>query len=164
MCCTQLLSRVQFFANPWTVASQAPLSVESFRQVCWSGFPFPTPGDLPDPGMEPVSPGSPALAGKFFTTAPPGKPLINYTSTKKKKDRCVLTKITYGDTRCCLLNTSIWLPQWTLYFRTINISTKLKGILESNHKEMNKLHHGTSTWNITQSSKMLWSWLQIRKC
>ena len=85
MCCTQLLSRVQFFANLWTVARQALLSMEFFKQVYWSWFTFPTPGDLPDPGIKPVSPGSPALAGKFFTTALPGKPLINYTSIKKKK-------------------------------------------------------------------------------
>ena len=55
----------------WTVARQAPLSVEFFNQEYWSGLPFPTPGDLPDPG---IKPGSPALAGGFFTTEPPGKP------------------------------------------------------------------------------------------
>ena len=45
------------------------------RQEYWGGLPFPTPGDLPNPGIEPVSPGCPALAGRFFTTVPPGKPL-----------------------------------------------------------------------------------------
>ena len=45
------------------------------RQECWSGLPFPTPGDLPDPGIEPTSPPSPALADGFFTTAPPVKPV-----------------------------------------------------------------------------------------
>ena len=54
----------------WTVACQAPLSVGFFRQEYWSGLPFPSPGDLPDPGVEPQSP---ALAGGFFTTEPPGK-------------------------------------------------------------------------------------------
>ena len=43
-------------ATPWTVASQAPLSMGFFRQEYWSGFPFPSPGDLPDPGIEPTSP------------------------------------------------------------------------------------------------------------
>ena len=52
--------------TPWTC--QAPLSMEFFRQEHWSGFPFPTPGDLPDPGVEPASPAPPALAGDFFTT------------------------------------------------------------------------------------------------
>ena len=52
----------------WTIAHQAPLSMGSSRQECWSGLPFPSPGDHPDPEMEPVSLMSPALAGRFFTT------------------------------------------------------------------------------------------------
>ena len=58
-------------ATPWTVAHQAPLSMGFPRQEYWSGLPFPTPEDLPDPGIKPVSPAS---AGRFFTTAPAGKP------------------------------------------------------------------------------------------
>ena len=50
-----LLSHVQFFATPWTVAHEAPLSMEFSRQEYWSGLPFPSPGDLPDPGIEPGS-------------------------------------------------------------------------------------------------------------
>ena len=50
-----MLSHVQLFATPQTVTRQAPLSVEFSRQEYWSGFPFPTPGDLPDPGIEPAS-------------------------------------------------------------------------------------------------------------
>ena len=64
-----MLSHVQLFATPWTVLLQAPLSMESFRQEYWSGLPFPTPGDLPDPGFKPMSLSSPALAGGFFTTS-----------------------------------------------------------------------------------------------
>ena len=56
------------FVTSWTVAHQAPLSLEFPRQEYWNGLPFPTPGGLPDPGMEPMSP---ALAGRFFTTEPP---------------------------------------------------------------------------------------------
>ena len=52
-------------ATPWTVAHHAPLSMGFPKQECWSGLPFPSPGDLPNPGIEPPSP---ALAGKFFTT------------------------------------------------------------------------------------------------
>jgi len=51
----KLLSRVQLFATPWTVAHQAPPSVGFSRQEYWSGLPFPSPGDLPDPGIEPRS-------------------------------------------------------------------------------------------------------------
>ena len=58
--------------NPWTVAHQAPLSIGFSRQEHWSGLPFPSPGDLPDPGIEPTSP---ALAGGFFNTEPQGKSL-----------------------------------------------------------------------------------------
>ena len=58
------------FATPWTVARRAPLSTGFPRQEYWSGLPFPSPGDLPNPGTEPASL---ALAGGFFTTKPPGK-------------------------------------------------------------------------------------------
>ena len=69
----QLLNHIRLFRT-LCVACQAPLSVESSGQEFWSGLPFSPPGDLPDPGIEPTSPASPALAGGFFTTAPPGKP------------------------------------------------------------------------------------------
>ena len=52
----KLLSRVRLFATPWTVAHQAPLSMGFSRQEYWSGLPFPSPGDLPNPGIEPRSP------------------------------------------------------------------------------------------------------------
>ena len=55
--------------DPWTVAHEAPLSVGFSRQEYWSGLPCPPPGDLPYPGIEPVSFTSPALAGGFFTTS-----------------------------------------------------------------------------------------------
>ena len=69
-----VLGCVRLFATPWTVAWQAPLSMGFSRQAYWSGLPFPSPGDLPDPGVEPMSPVSHALAGGFFTTEPLGKP------------------------------------------------------------------------------------------
>ena len=59
-----------------TLASQAPLSMEFSRQKYWSGLPFPTPKDLPEPGIEPASFVSPALAGRFYSTVPTGKPLL----------------------------------------------------------------------------------------
>ena len=62
------------FVTPWTVAHQASLSTGLFRQEYWSELPFPTPGELPDPEIEPTSLSFPALAGGFFTTAPPRKP------------------------------------------------------------------------------------------
>ena len=62
------------FATPWTVACQATLSIEFSRQEYWSELLFPTPRDLPDPGIEPVSLVSPVLAGRFFTIVPLEKP------------------------------------------------------------------------------------------
>ena len=50
-CCVYVLSHVQLFVTPWTVACQAPLSMEFSKQEYWSGLPFPTPGDLPNPGI-----------------------------------------------------------------------------------------------------------------
>ena len=64
----KLLSRVRLFATPWTVAYQAPQSMEFSRQYYWSGLPCPAPGDLPDPGVTLASLTSPALAGRFFAT------------------------------------------------------------------------------------------------
>ena len=58
---------------PWTVAHQAPLAMGFSRQEHWSGLPFPPPGDLPEPGIEPMSLVPPALAAGFLTTEPPGK-------------------------------------------------------------------------------------------
>ena len=62
-------SHVQLFVILWTAALQAPLSMGFSRQEYWSGLPFPPPGDRPDPGIEPTSLMSPALAGRFFTTS-----------------------------------------------------------------------------------------------
>ena len=62
------------FVTPWTVVLQAPLSMGFPRQEYWNGLPFPSPEDLPDPGIQPLSLASPVLAGKFFTTEQPGKP------------------------------------------------------------------------------------------
>ena len=66
--CAQSLSHVQLFMAPWTVALQAPLFMAFPRQECWSGLPFPSPGDLPSPGMEPASLVS-CIVGRFFTTS-----------------------------------------------------------------------------------------------
>ena len=61
---------------------QAPLSMGFCRQEYWSGLPFPSPGDLPNPKIEPASPASPSLVGRFFTTEPPEKPMEYYDAAK----------------------------------------------------------------------------------
>ena len=65
---------------PWTLAHQAPLSIGLSRQECWSGLPFPSPGDCLNWGIEPMSP---ALAGGFSTTESLGKPIMGYYLTIK---------------------------------------------------------------------------------
>ena len=67
--CVLSLSRVWFFVAPRTVAPQAPLSMEVFKQEFWSRVPFPTPGDCPNPGIDPEYLASPVLAGGFLTTS-----------------------------------------------------------------------------------------------
>ena len=64
------LNHVQLFATPWTVAYKAPLSMEFSRKEYWSGLPFPSPGDFPDPGIKPRSP---ALQVDALPSEPPGK-------------------------------------------------------------------------------------------
>ena len=82
--CAQLFSQVQLFATPRTVVHQALLSMGFSRQEYWSGLPSPSPGGLPDPGIEPVSPAFPSLAGGFFTTEPLGSPLATILVVKYK--------------------------------------------------------------------------------
>ena len=67
-----VLSHIGLFVTPWTIAHQAPVSMEFSGKECWSVLPCPSPVDLPDPGIKPTAPASPALAGVFFTTKPPG--------------------------------------------------------------------------------------------
>ena len=75
------------FATLWTIVCQAPLSMRFPRQEYWSGLPFPSPGDLPNPGIEPVSP---ALAGGFFTTEPPEKPMVRDTDMQMKNTKNII--------------------------------------------------------------------------
>ena len=75
----KLLSHVRLFVTPWTVAYQASPSVEISRQEYWSGLPFPSPGDLPDPVIEP---GSPTLQADALPSEPPGKPIQGVLSLK----------------------------------------------------------------------------------
>jgi len=74
MCIFSHFSCVRLFATLWTVICQAPLSVRFSRQEYWSGLPCPSPGDLPDPEIEPASLMSPALAAGSLPLAPPGRP------------------------------------------------------------------------------------------
>jgi len=98
-----MLSRVQLFVTPWTVACQAPLSVGFSRQEYWSGLPFPPPGDLPNPGIEPISPVSPALAGGFFTTSATWEAhvcVLTSCTFSWEKERCYLSALSLSTSKC----------------------------------------------------------------
>jgi len=75
---------VWLFATPWVIACQAPLSMEFSRQEYWSGLPFPSAGDLPNPGIKLTSLKSPALAGRFFTTRATSEALYDHYYTLEK--------------------------------------------------------------------------------
>ena len=92
----KLLSRIRLFATPWTVAHQAPPSMAFSRQDSWSGLPFPSPGDLPDPG---IKPGSPALQADTLPSEPPGKPVISFRSLLRRR-KVTLSLVAYTDTFC----------------------------------------------------------------
>ena len=81
-CC---LSRAKLFCDPMDCSPPGPLSMGFPRQEYWSGLPFSSPGDLPNPGIEPLSP---MLAGRFFTTEPPGKPSLSPATAAKSLQSC----------------------------------------------------------------------------
>ena len=113
------LSRVWLFAAPWTIARQAPLSVGFSRQEYWSGFPCPPPGDLPDPGMEPASLMSPALAGGFFTTGAAWGACC--ASKEPHRSRCELLGGAMG------LNGGPWWPEAVPLTAALGRKTKAAG-------------------------------------
>ena len=80
-CVCQSLSHLRLFEPPWTVACQVPLAMGFSRHEYWSGLPCPSPGDLPDPGIET---GSPALQADYLPSEPPGKPSNIYVLHKIK--------------------------------------------------------------------------------
>ena len=79
---TRTMVRLADSATPWTVAHQAPLSMGFSRQEYWRGLPCLPPGDLSDPGIKPASLAAPALAGRFFTAEPSGKPFPHHSTRR----------------------------------------------------------------------------------
>ena len=97
------LSCVRLFVTPWTVAYQAPPSMEFSRQEYWSGLPFSSPGDLPNPGIEPRSP---TLQADTLPSEPPGQPI-----DKTRANRRVPSD--YWDSAEC---TDFGFQEWTLQY------------------------------------------------
>ena len=108
--CVCALSHVPLFAQLWTIAHRVPLSMGFSRQEYWSELPFPPPGDLPDPGIKPMSPASPALAGGFFTAEWPGSSdtlyiwLIHFAVQQKVTQHCKATCCSVAKSRPPLYN------------------------------------------------------------
>ena len=100
--CAQSLGCVWLSATLWTVAHQAPLSMGFSRQECWSGLPFPPPGDLPNPGIEPTSLTSPALAGGVFTTS------ATWEAQMRSKAMFLLWHLKSYHESVVTLGTSLW--------------------------------------------------------
>ena len=84
-CMLSHFSPIWLFANLWIIVQQAPLSMGFSRQEYWSRLPCPPPGDLPDPGIEPISLVCPTLAGRFFTTR------VTWEAPKWRENPCLLT-------------------------------------------------------------------------
>ena len=127
-----MLSRVWFFATPCPVAHQAPLSMGLPRQEYWSELPFPSLGDLPDPGIRSQSP---AVEGGFFITEPPGK-------LKRKKEirkHCFLTTVYRKRTKSSL-HFRGWLPARFAHLTVFNsqILALLREMGELIHRSLHK--------------------------
>ena len=111
--CCCVLSPVWLFATTWIVAHQAPLSMKFSRQEYWNGLQFLTPGDLRKPGLKPESL-SPALAGGFFITVPPGNPLGSSIALLCKVPRCHTVSCLHVFTFVCFLGYSFSITSGTL--------------------------------------------------
>ena len=96
------LSCVRLFATLWTVACQAPLSMGFPRKEYWSGLPFPSPGDLPDPGIKPRSP---ALEADALTSEPPGKPQTTISTNICKTFNPIAEQIVFSKAHGILTKT-----------------------------------------------------------
>ena len=116
------LSPFGLFSTPWTVAYQAPQSMEFSRQAQWSGLPFPSPGDLPNPGIEP---GSPAFQADALLSEPPGKPIIvlakwNQFHPKLRKGTIICIAVgfqSWSHNHCCFLYSTIILETEEIHLK-----------------------------------------------
>ena len=128
--------------TPWTVAHKAPLSVGFSRQEHWSGLPWPPPGDLPNAGIKPTFLMSPALAGRFFTTRPPGKLTLGCCSAVQSlsHDWLFVTPWTEG----CQTSLSFTISQSLLKL------TSIKLVMPSNHLILCHPLLRTSSFNLSQ--------------
>ena len=115
---------IWLFATPWSIARQAPLSMEVSRQEYWSGLPFPSPGDLASPGTASTSLASPALADGFVTTVSPGKPVMFVKCLLKEillekisQERRQIWKDIYGKETIIPKSMIVWYSFWCIQWQ-----------------------------------------------
>ena len=159
------LTRVWLFATPWTAAYQAPPSVGFSRKEYWSGLPFPSPGDLPDPGIEP---GSPAFQVDALTSEPWG------TWIKKSSLSEKTTAMKYTCTHVCLyvythththktrLNSKglerTWKPKWVLWLPTFDLGHLPPILVILNFYSFTRREEQMSKLTPTQGNRLPISW------
>ena len=147
----------RILATTWTVAHQVPLFIELSRQEFWSRLPFLTPGELPDPGIEPMSLASPALEGGFFTTAPRRKsPDQLYFSNNNDSNNNNNNGTNHaGKGRCNL-------PYLWLSISSLHSTNGWRGGSQPSHSRVGGssvlLLHATS--RVTGGSAMWWGWIE----
>ena len=109
-----MLSRVWLFVTQWIVAPQAPLSMGFFRQEYWNGLPFPSPRDLPNPGIEPKSPVSPALQADSLPAGPSGKPIPQSVYLSLSYYTSISVSMLFICISICPALRLAWLVKWTI--------------------------------------------------
>ena len=124
------LSRVWLFEAPWTVARQGPLSMEISRREYWSGLPFPSPGDLPDPGTEP---GSPALLADSLPSEPwctlVHSYFLDYSVLFKKNHQIDFSRITLNKKKNCPIREHFQKPRFNCIVESIISEEDLRHVL-----------------------------------
>ena len=121
-----MLSHARLFATPWSVAHQAPLPMEFFRQEYWSGLPFLSPGDPPNPGIEPRTP---ALRADSFPAEPQGKPKNTGVGSLPLLQRIFLTQeLSWGLLHCRQILSQLSYQRSQKAFRVVRISTFPSGM------------------------------------
>ena len=125
--------------DPMNYSLQAPLSMKISKQGYWSGLPFPTPGDLPNPGIEPTYPTAPAATGRFFTTEPPGKPMGSVVTPKS----ICCTRASESELTWRLVFTEVAKLKWVHWE---GLQSHMTGVLIKKGKSVDTQHIRRTPW------------------
>ena len=146
MCMLSCFSHIQIFVTPWTVAYQAPLSIEFSRHKYWSGFPCPPPGHLPNPGIKPMSLMSPTLEGRFFTTSTVWEAHV-YVCVYIYVNAHTLFCFFWVNIPGILLTSDLKRDTWTLAISTI-LCMKIWKVYYAGSKDPDVYHQNSRTLNL----------------